>query len=311
MKRRSLLKGAAAVAIGAACPGWIRSAFAAEACTKAASPQRGLIAMSEAFRAAQRANRALLVLVIPQDEGARWLPAHSFGELLNHGTADQLLPLAMLEVVCAKMKTVRKLVPSAPAGEPLMVLIETDSSPAGARALNAVLPEYKEVREQDIVFDYREAMKQREAGEDEFINKRIAILSDVIRAATVEDSSWMPPHVRRAREALTADERAQVAAGQLDDDLISRAGPVAVATALQSDLGRPLKGQLLKSIQGRLIQQAPRGTRWATSSGCGVNIDGEPPEIVGCGMGHTPLRSRRFLYFFKRNYPGDAENAED
>jgi hypothetical protein len=311
MKRRSLLKGAAAVAIGAACPGWIRSAFAEEACTRPAAPQRGLIAMSEAFRTAQRANRPLLVLVIPQDEGARWLPAHSFGELLNHGTADQLLPLAMLEVVCAKMKTVRKLVPTAPAGEPLMLLIETDRSPATARALNAKLPEYKEVRGQDIETDYRKTMKEREEGEDELISKRIAILSDLIRSATVDDASWMAAHVATARAALSPDEVAQVDSGHVNDDLILRAGALAVSSAMQPDLIPPLKAQLLKSIQGRLTQQSPRGTRWATSSGCGVDIEGEAPEIVGCGMGHTPPRSRRFLYFFKRSYPGDAETAED
>jgi hypothetical protein len=43
-----------------------------------------------------------------------------------------------------------------------------------------------------------------------------------------------------------------------------------------------------------------RGSYWASSGGCGVSIEDAPQleAMVACGMGHTPERARRFLYFF-------------
>jgi hypothetical protein len=311
MKRRSLLKGAAAVAMGAACPAWIRSAFADESCNKAVTPKRGLIAMSEGFRAAQRAGRALLVFVIPEDEGARWKPAHSFGEYLNYGTVEQLLPLAALEVVCAKMSTLRTLVPSAPAGEPLMVLVETDRSPATARALNAVLPEYKEPPQAgDLTTDWQKVQKERAAGEDDAISQRIAAIAGVLRASTIDDSAWLAAHAETARAGLSAAEIDKLSSAQLDDALLAKGAPLMLALAMRTD-DDAMKASLMKLVKSQMVAKPPRGTRWATGSGCGVDIEGEPPEIVGCGMGHTSPRSRRFLYFFRRNYPGEAQTAND
>jgi hypothetical protein len=70
-----------------------------------------------------------------------------------------------------------------------------------------------------------------------------------------------------------------------------------------------------------LVKRPPDGAHWATSSGCGTKVEDTPEEIadkerrraearkrgtvlvdrivvVGCGMGHVPDKSRRFLHFF-------------
>ena len=55
-------------------------------------------------------------------------------------------------------------------------------------------------------------------------------------------------------------------------------------------------------VQGRRIP----GSHWAISGGCGVSIEdwsGDDRVMIGCGMGHVPPRSQRFLHFFvPRNF---------
>lgn len=52
--------------------------------------------------------------------------------------------------------------------------------------------------------------------------------------------------------------------------------------------------------------QPPAGSHWANASGCGPatveNMKDDSDEVVayGCGMGHIPAKSSRFLYFFAK-----------
>lgn len=59
---------------------------------------------------------------------------------------------------------------------------------------------------------------------------------------------------------------------------------------------------LAERVRDRLVRRPPPGARWATSSGCGMTIEGVPDDprtgMVMCGMGHVPRRSARFLHFF-------------
>ena len=54
-------------------------------------------------------------------------------------------------------------------------------------------------------------------------------------------------------------------------------------------------------------EQPPSGSHWANASGCGPAIvenmkedDGSEVVAYGCGMGHIPSKSSRFLYFFAK-----------
>ena len=56
---------------------------------------------------------------------------------------------------------------------------------------------------------------------------------------------------------------------------------------------------LAEDARQRLQLAPPRGTRWASSAGCGLTIEGEDCDArVACGMACVPEISRRFLYFF-------------
>lgn len=243
MKRRGFL-GAASVGLGVALwPAWLRDSFADEACDKPVLSRLAILAA--AYRAAREAGKPLLVLVIPADDMAKWDRGQAFGELLNHADDKQLAPLSRVEVVCATMADLRKIVPNAGTGEPLMVLVSTDKVPAAARQLDVVLPAYAGMLEG------RGNWEERGKSEKVISQKRIAAMAGLLRGA------------------LGADD--------------------ARATALAAE------------VRKRLTLKPPRGARWAKSYGCGTTIEGEKDNmVIGCGMGHIPEASQRFLYFFTK-----------
>ena len=53
-------------------------------------------------------------------------------------------------------------------------------------------------------------------------------------------------------------------------------------------------------VRDRLVRsQPPKGSRWGRSGGCGTRIEGARSHaMIGCGMGHVPERSQRFLSFY-------------
>jgi hypothetical protein len=76
-----------------------------------------------------------------------------------------------------------------------------------------------------------------------------------------------------------------------------------LANLLRSALGAPSVNAAEDAalVRHALKDRAPSGTHWAVSSGCGTRIEGVSDNVAfGCGMGHVPAKSRRFLYFFSR-----------
>ncbi len=74
----------------------------------------------------------------------------------------------------------------------------------------------------------------------------------------------------------------------------------AVGKAIATDPKRARA--LAAAARANLVRKPPAGARWATSAGCGVEVEGAPDDgmVVGCGMGHVPQKSRRFLYLLTR-----------
>ena len=139
MKRRTLLLTGSLATLAAATSPLATSPLAAFAQDR--PPEDALLAgLSEGYRAAQRERRPLLVLVIPESNEARWDRGTAFGALLEHGPDDALVALGLVELACAPMSVLRQLVPQAPGGEPLMVLVDPSRVPAGVSALDQPLP---------------------------------------------------------------------------------------------------------------------------------------------------------------------------
>jgi hypothetical protein len=240
MKRRQFVTAASAGLAAALWPAMVRDAFAAEdACD--GSPLARVALVAAGFRRARASGRPLLVFVVPANDGAKWQRGEVFGELINHGSDRDLAPLAGAEVICATMEDLRRLVPNAGAGEPLMVLVRPDKVPATARQLDVEL---------ELNPGYGDSWEETQRKQDEASDKRIAAMGDLLRRSLGDPGK---------RAATLADE-----------------------------------------VRARLKDKPPPGTRWAKSAGCGVDIEGEPPVLMGCGMGSVPKKAQRFLYFFAK-----------
>ena len=235
MNRRQFMAVTAAGAAGVTSLAWLHRAFAGD-CAIGGRVRE----LFSAYQRARKARRPLLVFVIPREhDGDLYLRGKAFGEWLNHGSDDQIAPLALCEVACATMAELSELASHVGAGEPLMVHVRTDRVPAPLRFLDAKLPDHPQRRWSE--------------NDDADIDRRIDTLA------------------RLARSALTP-----------------RGPQVGDAAALA------------REVRERLVHKPPPGARWATSSGCGVTIEGgrdDEQSMVACGMGHVPRRSARFLHF--------------
>ncbi|HEX2574575.1 MAG TPA: hypothetical protein VH877_33825 [Polyangia bacterium] len=326
MNRRQFLGSAAAAAVIATWPGWLRRAFAGTSPIE--EEAAALAVLSEGYRRAQRAGKPLLVLVIPADGGQKYDRGRAFGEYLNHGSAEQLAPLALCEVACAEMAKLRRLAPAVGEGEPLMVLIETDRVPARVQRLDATLgedregdwrvvdddpadppPKKKETEEER--WQRRYEARQRRA--DAAIARRIERIAALVREAVQPDLARLEERAARVR-AHVQSVGSGVVTARFEQDLasgaeVSRAAveeaPALVALAAARAQGarrEALLGLLAHVVEARLRRVPPSGSRWAVSAGCGTRIEGETQQVmVACGMGHVPEKSRRFLYFFAKN----------
>jgi hypothetical protein len=179
LKRRGFVGAAGSFALAAMWPTFLREAFAdGEACdaTRAArlsGPAHRVAIVAAAFRRAHRAGQPLLVLVIPASDDTKYERGQAFGELLNHGSDADLAPLADVEVVCATTEELRKLVPSASPGDPLMVLVRPSATPVTATKLDAPLPNAP-IAEGGV--DWEERMRRI----DELPDRRIALLASLL-----------------------------------------------------------------------------------------------------------------------------------
>ncbi len=244
MKRRSVLLSGGLAGAAASTIAPLLRAFAQDRV-----PSDGALAgLSEAYRAAQRASRPLLVLVIPEENGARWDRGGALGAFLNTGSDEAMVAIGACDLTCATMAVLRQLVPQAPAGEPLLLLVDPSRVPATVTVLDPPLPPDVSPPSGDARWDtYYERVEAR-------VDQQIAAIEGAVVTA-----------------------------------LRSRTGSL---TTAQRDAART------RAIDTHRAHRI-RGSYWATQGGCGVHVE-DVPQVGGmrCGMGHTPERARRFLYFF-------------
>ena len=316
MRRRDFLGSAAAAAVVATWPRFLARAFADEACPPDSSVLP-LAVLGAAWKRAQAGGKPLLILVIPDDDAEKWARGHAWGELLNHGTPEQIAPLALAEVACAKMSDLRQLVPAAGAGEPLAILVDTDRVPARVERLEASLPPLP-------AYGF---LEEKADDEETVIARRQAVLAGALRAALAPNEQVLGVRAVFTRRRLAAADRTRIESflGKntwIPTELADRGAALLFEAIAARQLNASRATSLLRdAVQARLISEPPAGAHWATSGGCGTDVEETRAEreqreaeeatgkmrvmvSVGCGMGHLPEKSRRFLYFFAVEHPG-------
>lgn len=307
----------AALTAAATWPVWIRTAFAGADPECPSDPRqawRSLEVVSEGFRRAQRLGKPLLVMVVPDDGGARWRMGQAFGELLNHGGDEAMALLALAEVICAPMGALRLVVPGAGEGEPTMMVVETHVVPARCRPVEARLefreaasllkaPEPTDGNQFERYFDQLDAVNQRLA------HGRITALTEAIRTVLAADESMLESRAQLARTRLGANESAAWLGERPPESRAPAALLRSAALVLRRWRSHPAEPRLLTDLAGasraQLCRRRVPGSRWAKSTGCGYDVEYEPGEkrdedgLFACGMGRTPAISARFLDFLQ------------
>jgi hypothetical protein len=252
MNRRRFLDATVAASAALLWPAWLKEAFGeadkcnAEGASRVGSAFPSAATLSAAFRRARRTGKPLFVIVIPVDDGEKYVRGRAWGELINFGTDDQLAPFSSVEVACATMEVLELVVPSQVSGEPFFAVVSNGTTPSTVKGFGIELPTYTEPER--TRWD-EHSWEEQERREDLIAQQRIATLADAVRRALGVPSGDVAARAADARTSL-------------------KAGP-------------------------------PPGAHWARSSGCGVYVEGAKDNVaIGCGMGHVPAKSRRFLYFF-------------
>ena len=265
MNRRQLLAGAFALGALTASP----LAFGG------VSPKRRRAKLTEAWERASRVGRPLLVIIVPDDDH-KWDRGQRFGIWLNNAPDEDLAPLAGLEPAAATLEELDRLVPGVKdASTAWMVLVRVDQPTPTWRSI--VVPD---VPPSAMALSY-----------EDFVAKETA--------TSKRDLDWSELRQRyQAHEEAAGKVRLEaelVAFRQSADRVFASDGlagnqPVSVHAALARD---------------GWVKQAPPGTHWAVSGGCGMHIERNPDDseengmyAVGCGMGHVEAYAQRFLHFW-------------
>ena len=273
--------------------------------------------------------RPRLIFAIPEDGGQQGLLGHALGEYLNHGSDADLAPLAMMYMECVARSDLDlggAHASDRDAGPFTAVVVAHNGGVVSTRVIRFDLAAMQH-RSPRLLINGKQAPE--DDGPDP-IDQRIATLAGVVRQAAMPDGSlnalW-PDAMAHPRVSAIA-ERARRGkpihlfedetfpwlleledSAESDDEAptplspgeVERYAPGLYAAALQGqDRSRAdLLGALAGVVRKRLVQGHVTGSEWARTAGCGTNIEGRRSAVViGCGMGFTPERSQRFLYFY-------------
>jgi hypothetical protein len=296
MKRREFLGGLGALALSS----WVVDSFAIADKIGPAYKARVPL-LFDSYRRARRTGQPLLVLVIPRDDQQKSERGALWGAFLNFGSSRQLAPLAQCEVVCATADELHKLVPNAGKGEPLAVLVETSALPATTQGVRVKLEPIASTNSDWYAMDAElDAMIDAQTARVARALEHAIVPNAELAARRANESAAVHGHADAAKK-LVATIASGGAVKSEQVDAYSAEIMQALLAATDRKARRRMSAQLGKVVRRELKDQRVPGSRWANGGGCGVDIEGEDSNIaIGCGMGHAPEKSQRFLYFFAK-----------
>lgn len=248
---------------------------------------------------ARERGKPLLVLVIPRESDAKWDRGRALGAWINHADEEGMADLALVDVVCAGAEEVAGEFPEIdPVEEPWMFFVDT----------RGVLPMVQPIDPELPVLPKLGGFWGGVEGTnvDQTIRNRIAALEAAVREA-VAGGDRLEFLGKQSSAKLSTTERVVIDSlllARMDTELLDRGAARLRFAASKSKKSlaerRRVTTELAELAVQRHRQEPPGGAKWATSSGCGVSVEGEVGlgMMVACGMGFVPELSRRFLYFF-------------
>lgn len=251
--------------------------------------------LASALKRARRLGKPLLVFAISEDDNEQWNQGRLFGSLLNHGADSTLVDLSLCEVICASTDEIdRELDDARLEDEPVMILVETGGD---------------EYRSDPVIGDLPPLVENDwETDEDELsesMKARLETLAEWLHETVLPKSSTLARRGEEAHASLSGNERVRLrrlGKRALErSELVDRAAATLLASAIDGKLSeKDTREALALSAAKRLREAPPYGAKWAVSTGCGCEIEGEDSSglSVACGMAFIPELGQRFLAFY-------------
>jgi hypothetical protein len=295
MNRRKFLGGSVLLGSAAALPLLIRNAFFADEATKVSSdtfstkeapyqPSGNGDWVSTQFEAAKNAGKPLLILLIPEKNASE--RGHAWGELLNHGSKEQLAVLSLCEVVCASFASVQENFQVQIDPSMWAVLLETTREKSSQSAAPIGMPTLEEIL----------ASKQNAA--EKLIEKRILLLSKMLKGMLAKDDQMISQRAEQSTSTAPIEVASEM---QFNIKQQKRDFPQVTINRFAAVLYQSgaYQNELSQLVKEKLCQQRIPGAKWANSFACGSIVEGEEekPRMMACGMGFMHDKSRRFLRF--------------
>lgn len=280
-------------------PAWLAAAFSPQDPEHRDSDRAA--ALRKARERAVARGKPLLVFVVPADPHL-WDRGQLLGAFLNHGGPETLLDLALCEPACATPADIQRVFPKTRVDDSaLMVVIETER-PTHTRV---VAPELEAPPAREEFADWQ---TWQEAAE-KHLKERIAKIHATLRDAVAGDPAALAARADAVRPHLTDAERERIEAfvagtvEELEAQLLLDAAAVvrmAAAAPRRPEDPERLRNAVATAARSVYVTERIPGSKWATTMGCGVTVEGEKDDglAIACGMGSVPPLSQRFLYFY-------------
>lgn len=250
--------------------------------------------LDDALVRADALGKPLLLIALG---ASQWKLGQAFGAWVQHAPPHIATALSLVELAVATPVELQELAGGDLDLHAILALVRGEP---GARRVEKRTTKIGELETEEEL--------DRVIGE---LNRHFVELLTAGHPRTDRDSQHTAPLTPSSLERLASGSRA--ASGceppSLDElpslplvELDRHAAPIALAAAKlpwHDDARRVEVYRLLaQAARARLVLGPITDRPWATYAGCGLNIDGEQPELVGCGMGHVPEKARRFLYLY-------------
>ena len=266
--------GLAALAV----PGWI--AFQR---SEADGLPRG--PLEDAWQVARERGRPLFVLLAERNGASDHTIGLLLGTFLLHASAEQLAPLATCEIACATTNELNRLAPHfSPRAVRAVVLWPDDTVTC---AVSGTPPELVWPNWDDESNDHVDSLRAQHAW-----------LSEQLTAAFEAD-----PFLAQRLARIELERKGAAPASAPPSIDFARDWPCAAfLRSRREPEGRADWEQALASAaRERWSVEAPAGSTWARSGGCGVLYEHPPRRelgVISCGMGLVHPFSNRFLHFY-------------
>jgi len=305
MDRRTFLRWSAAGAAAAAFSTWLAACGSEERAREgpavdAENPLADGVSrrLADAWRAARRAGRPLLVLVDPRDEEGAPDGGEILGAAINNATDVLLADLAVCEVVCTNTADLALAVPEAAAlGTPYLFLVEWEDKPV----VQPVSFSFEGLPDPDEAWRRFDDFDAAQAASEQAVRKRFARVAATIHDVLAKDRGMLERRAAANLAALGARawKRIEAAArtGDATQEDVLAAGPL-LRLAAEKEPAVPFLAALIAARTQTIQKSPPPGAKWATSMGCGMTIEGGEAPGYACGMGHVAPLCDRFLVYF-------------